>query len=110
LLVEGLEGNFERENGDRIHAGAWPLVSVVFDRQVADWSARYHTLAGTGLASDQIEAIEEAVPAGRVRCVLAAADPDGGETVDDLCEEALKRSAEVYVIPREAMPTPSPIA
>jgi len=111
LLPHGLEGNFERENGDGIHAGAWPIVSEAFGREIAERTARYRELAGTGLASDQIDEIAVAIPAGRVRAMLAASgDRFETEQVDDLCEEALKRNAEVYVIPPDAMPTSSPVA
>jgi Bacterial archaeo-eukaryotic release factor family 7 len=132
LLPEMLEGNYEHVNGDKIHAEAWPIVSAGFERQTAEWVERYRALAGSGLASDDIEAIAMAALSGRVRAVLAAE----GETVwgkldrrtgaltyhdrqigtedddllDDLCEECLKRGAEVYVVPRAVMPTASPIA
>ena len=132
LLPEMLEGNYEHANGDRIHGEAWPLVSAGFERQLAEWAERYRALAGNGLASDDIDAIAVAALGGRVRAVLAAE----GETVwgkldratgrvtyhdrqigaedddllDDLCEECLKRGAEVYEVARAAMPTASPIA
>lgn len=132
LLPEGLEGNYERVNGDQIHEAAWPIVSGAFGRQVGEWVQRYRSMVGTGLASDRLEEIAPAAIGGRVRCMLAAE----GETVwgmldratgavtyherqkgtedddllDDLCEESLKRGAEVYVIPRASMPTESPIA
>src|SRR5262249_23940345 len=111
LLPQGLEGNFERENGDRIHAAAWPIVSQTLAREIAERTARYRELAGTGLASDQIGEIAEAVPAGPVRVMLAASgDRYETQQVDDRCEEALKRNAEVFVIPPDAMPTSSPVA
>ena len=111
LLEPGLDGNFERENGDGIHAGAWPIVSQALGREIAERTERYRELAGTGLASDRIDEIADAIPAGRVRVMLAAAgDRYETEQVDDLCEEALKRHAEVFVIPPDAMPTSSPVA
>ena len=132
LLPEMLEGNYERVNGDKIHAEAWPIVNAGFERQAAEWVERYRSVAGSGLASDDIVAIAQAALSGRVRCVLSAE----GETVwgmldrktgavtyhdrqlsaqdddllDDLCEECLKRGAEVYEVPRAVMPTASPIA
>jgi len=132
LLPEMLEGNYEHVNGDKIHAEAWPIVSAGFERQTAEWVERYRAMAGSGLASDDIDAIAVGALSGRVRAVLVAE----GETVwgrldrvtgkvtyhdrqigaedddllDDLCEECLKRGAEVYEVPRAAMPTASPIA
>ena len=111
LLPQGLDGNFERENGERIHAGAWPIVSEAFGREIKEKTDRYRELAGKGLASDRIDEIAGALPAGRVRVMLAAAgERYETEQVDDLCEEALKRNAEVFVIPPDAMPTTSPVA
>jgi hypothetical protein len=132
LLSEMLEGNYEHANGDKIHAEAWPLVSAGFERQTVEWVERYRALAGSGLASDDMDAIAMATLSGRVRAVLAAdgesvfgkldrrtgaityhdkqLGADDDDLVDDLCEECLKRGAEVYVVPRADMPTASPIA
>jgi hypothetical protein len=132
LLPEMLEGNYEHVNGDRIHAEAWPIVSAGFERQTGEWVERYRALAASGLASDDLDAIAVAALSGRVRAVLAAdgvtvwgkldrrtgnvtyhdrqIGAEDDDLVDDLCEECLKRGAEVYVVPRTAMPTASPIA
>ena len=131
LLEKGLEGNFERENGDKIHAEAWPIVSQAFERQAAEWVDRYRSLESKGLALDRLEAVALATVEGRVRCVLAAedaklsgrfdrangsvarrqpTDPDDGDLIDDISEEAWKRGAEILVLPRGMLPTSSPIA
>jgi hypothetical protein len=132
LLPEGLDGNYERVNAAEIHAEAWPLVSRAFERQTEDWIARYRALAGTGLATDGLDEIARAALGGRVRCLLAAEGEslrgaldratgavthhpkqigsDDDDVLDDICEEALKRGAEVFVIPRASMPTESSIA
>lgn len=131
LLDEGLDGNFERANDADIHAKAWPLVNRAFEREVGVWVDRYRSLAGTGLASDDLDEIAAAAIGGRVRCILAAEGEDlpgrldrvtgridrsearagsDEDLLDDICEESIKRGAEVYTIARTAMPTPSPIA
>lgn len=132
LLPNGIEGNFERSNGERIHAAAWPIVTARFDSEIAAWRDRYGAAAGTGLASDRLEEIAAASVGGRVRCLFAEegatiwgmldrANGDvvlhdrqlhdrDGELVDDVAEEAFARGAEVYLLPRERMPSPSPIA
>ena len=132
LLPEMLEGNYEHVNGDKIHAAAWPIVSAGFERHTAEWVERYRALVGSGLASDDMNAIAIATLSGRVRAVLAAEGEtvwgkldrrtgaityhdrqlgaDDDDLVDDLCEECLKRGAEVYVVSRAVMPTASPIA
>ena len=132
LLPDHLVGNYERANGAQIHAEAWPIVSREFKRQIDEWADRYRELATKGLATDKIEEIAPAAIAGRVDCVLAEegaeiwgvldratgsvlrhakqTGPGEEDLVDDVCEEALKRRSQVYVIPRASMPTPSPIA
>ncbi len=132
LLEPGLDGNFERANGDAIHAAAWPVVNQDFERRVAEWVDRYRSLEPKGLAIDGVAPVAEATVQGRVRCVLASEDgntrgrfdrttgeivanddPAGREDadlLDDICEEAWKRGAEVYVLPRPSLPTGNPIA
>ncbi|HSQ58934.1 MAG TPA: hypothetical protein VLT84_00640 [Acidobacteriota bacterium] len=132
LLPNGIEGNFERSNGERIHAAAWPIVTAHFDVEIAAWRDRYDAAAGTGLASDRLEEVAAAAVAGRVRCLFAEEgatvwgmldrangeimlhdrqlhDRDG-DLVDDVAEEAVVRGAEVYLLPRDRMPSASPVA
>ncbi|HEX5031637.1 MAG TPA: hypothetical protein VFX78_09295 [Candidatus Eisenbacteria bacterium] len=132
LMATMLEGSYEHANGDKIHADAWPIVSAAAPRGFEPWVERYKTSAPSGLASDRIESVAEAVIQGRVSCVLAAEgetvwgildratgsverrerqlDAVDDDLLDDLCEEALKRGGEAFVVPRASMPTASPIA
>jgi hypothetical protein len=131
LLEKGLDGNYERVNGEKIHADAWPIVSHAFERQAVEWVDRYRSLEGKGLALDRLEAVALATVEGRVRCLLAAedaklsgrfdratgsvarrepTDPDDGDLIDDISEEAWKRGAEILVLRRDMLPTSSPIA
>ena len=132
LNPEGLEGNFERVSPEDIHETAWPIATRIFESQIDTWVARYGERAGTGLASDRLEVVAPAAVTGRVRCLLVAEGepvwgilardtgeltrherqegPEDGDVLDDIGEEALKRGADVFVLPREKMPTPSPIA
>ncbi len=132
LHDEGLEGNFERANSENIHAAAWPIVSRIFESQIDTWIARFQERAGVGPVSDRLEEIALAAVTGRVRCLLLVdgepvwgvlgrttgevtrhegqKGPEDGDLLDDIGEEALKRGAEVFVVPRAKMPTPSPIA
>ncbi|HEU4941192.1 MAG TPA: hypothetical protein VFT97_06195 [Candidatus Eisenbacteria bacterium] len=127
-----LEGNYEHVNGDKIHADAWPIVSAAASRGFEPWIERYRTSAASGLATDRIESVAEAVIQGRVSCVLTAEgetvwgvldratgsiekrerqlDAEDDDLLDDLCEETLKRGGEAFVVPRASMPTASPIA
>jgi hypothetical protein len=132
LLEEGLDGNYERSNGDVIHAEAWPIVSRDVERRIAEWMERYRSLSGKGLAVDGVQAVASATVQGRVLCVLASEDGDtwgrldratgqvhvdeastgreDADLLDDICEEAWKRGAEIYVLPRASLPTQKPIA
>lgn len=132
LIDAMLEGSYEHANGDKIHADAWPIVSAAASHVFEPWIERYKTSAPSGLATDRIESVAEAVIQGRVSCVLAAEgetvwgildratgsverrerqlDAADDDLLDDLCEEALKRGGEAFVVPRASMPTASPIA
>ncbi len=132
LLGEGIEGNHERSNGERIHAQAWPIVSRRFAGEIAAWRERYQASVGTGLASDRLEEIAAAAVTGRVRCLLVAEgatvwgvldratggvtlherqrDERDGDLLDDVAEEAYLRGAEVFLVPAGEMPTRQPIA
>jgi len=132
LNPEGLEGSFERANAEEVHKAAWPIVTGIFQSQIDTWVARYEERAGTGLASDALDLIAPAAVTGRVRCLLVAEGetvwgllnrrtgeltrherqegPEDGDVIDDIGEEALKRGADVYELPRAKMPTLSPVA
>lgn len=132
LLPVGLEGNFERSNGEQIHAAAWPHVKRQFDAEIARWIERYRDASGMGLGSAHLEDIAVAAVSGRVRCLLAAEgmtawgildratgsvtrherqeDERDCDLVDEICEEAFRRGAEVLVLRPEEMPTRQPLA
>jgi hypothetical protein len=132
LLADGIDGNFEHTNGEKIHAAAWPLVSRRFDGEVEVWCVRYREAVGSGLAADRIEEIAVAAVTGRVRCVFAAEgkpvwgildratgaigrherqmDQHDGDLVDDIAEEAFLRGAEVFLLPPDRMPSREPVA
>jgi len=132
LMAEGLEGNYERANAERIHAEAWPKVSRVFEARVTACAERYRERTGTGLVSDRLEEIAVAAVTGRVQCLLVAEeesiwgildrttgsierrdaqrDTTDADLLDDVAEEVYKRAGEVYVIPRSSMPVAGPIA
>ena len=132
LLEEQLSGNYERATPERIHAEAWPIVSRVFEARVRRWVERYHQRAGTGLASDRLEEVAPAAVTGRVQSLLVPEDESvwgvldratgairrhdrrqgaqDADVLDDIAEEAYKRGAEVYVVPRASMPAPGPLA
>ncbi len=132
FLDGGLVGNYERANADKIHADAWPIVSRLFEARRNTWMDRYRERAGTGLASDRLEEIGPTAVAGRVQCLFVAEeesiwgildrktgsierreaqkDTEDADVLDDVAEEAYKRGAEVYVLPRASMPGAGPIS
>jgi hypothetical protein len=132
LLEPGLVGNYERASTDKIHADAWPIVSGVLDARRNTWVERFRERQGTGLASDRLEEVAQATAAGRVQCLFVAEeesvwgildrktgsiekreaqkDTEDADVLDDVAEEAFKRGAEVYVLPRPSMPGTGPIA
>lgn len=132
LHPEGLVGSFERAQPEQVHAAAWPIVSRLFGSRVDVWVERYREQKGRGLASDRLEEIGHAAVAGRIRCLLLAEGatifgildrrtggievhgqqkgPEDDDLLDDMGEEALKRGAEVYVVPGSTLPTGRPLA
>jgi len=132
LLAAGIDGNFERSNGEQIHAAAWPIVERHFAEETERWVERYRESVGPGLGSDRLEEVAAAAVRGRVRCVFAAEgttvwgvldretggitihprqlNERDGDLIDDVCEEAYRRGAEVFVLPPDRMPTDQPIA
>jgi hypothetical protein len=132
LHDEGLVGSYERAAARRIHEAAWPVVSRLFASRVEEWAARAGEQMGRGLASDRLEEIAEAAVTGRIRCLLLAEGetiwgvldrtsgrveiharqegPDDADLLDDVGEEALKRGADVFVVPRPRLPTGRPLA
>ena len=132
LLEEHLAGNYERATPERIHAEAWPIVSKVFEARVSTCADRYRRRSGNGLASDRLEEVAAAAVTGRVQCLLVPEeesvrgvldrvtgairrqerrqDTNDADVLDDIAEEAFKRGAEVYVVPRASMPAPGPLA
>lgn len=132
LLADGLEGSFERATPEQIHSAAWPIVGGLFESRVQAWVERYHGLVGRGLASDRLEEIAHASVAGRLRCLLIAEGktifgmldrtsgavrvhdrqmgPEDDDLLDDIGEEALKRGAEVFVVPAPVLPGGGPLA
>ena len=130
LLDDGPDGNFDHANGDMIHAEAWPFVSRERDRRLSERVDQFRSLLPRQLAVDGVQAVAAAVVQGRVRTVLAAEDGNvwgrldratgevtlregstgNPDLLDDICEEAWKRGAEVYVVPRAALPSEEPIA
>jgi hypothetical protein len=104
-------------------------VSQEIDRRVGEWTDRFHSLQGKGLAVDGIQPVASAIVQGRAWCVLASEDksatgrldratgevtlgdgPEAVDLLDDICEEAWKRGAEIFVLPPTSLPTPNPIA
>jgi hypothetical protein len=90
---------------------------------------RFHTAQRNGLASDELAKIAVAAAGARIEAVIVEADhhvtgrldpvtgrmevsdaPDVDDLLDDVGELVLKRGGRTVVVPRDRMPTRSPIA
>lgn len=66
LMDEGITGNPEGISASELHGEAWRIVQPHFQKEQQEAIARYHRLAGTGLASDNMREIVPAAQYGRV--------------------------------------------
>jgi hypothetical protein len=80
-----------RENADQLsaehlHAAAWPIVAEIRDRQTGRAAARFQNLLGTGRASNDLEAVEEAARDGRVETLLLTGQPSCWDRLSGVTE------------------------
>ncbi|MCZ7575284.1 MAG: hypothetical protein M5U01_42585 [Ardenticatenaceae bacterium] len=131
LVDAGIPGNPDRLSAAELHERAWAVMQPIFEKAREDAADRYGALAGTGLTSDELEAILPAAFAGRVDSLFVAVghqrwgrfDPDT-ETVhvhpepepgdEDLLDRAaiqtLLHDGEVYALNEQTLPCDSLIA
>jgi hypothetical protein len=133
IAAESLVGNFDYLSDHEVHAQAVPLAQRIFGQKRSAAAARYRELANTPRASERLDAILPAACRGEVETLfvdcraveLGRYNPTtefisygvGGKTdveVEDLIDrtaaECLLRRADVFAVPRPAMPCNSPVA
>jgi hypothetical protein len=125
LLDEEITGNPEELRPDQLHASALELLEPLLAQKRVDAQARYRQMAGTGLASADLEQVVLAAHHGRVEvlfveqdrqvwgaCDLAAqqvtvhdAEEPGDEDLLDLAAvQSILNGGRVYVVAAEQMP------
>lgn len=70
MIEEGIAGSPDGLREDELHEKAWLLVESIFRKDQENAAARYMELAGTGLASQDIEEIVPAAMQGRVEAIF----------------------------------------
>ncbi|MGH2655531.1 MAG: hypothetical protein ACRDIZ_02330 [Actinomycetota bacterium] len=66
VVEEGISGNPEQLRPEELHRRAWSVVEPLFRRGLQEATARYRELAGTGMASGNLEESVTAADQGRV--------------------------------------------
>jgi hypothetical protein len=77
LVDEVLAANPDAQGPHELHARAWAVVKPRFRQGQQEAAAKYHQLAGTGLASRDPREVVRAAREGRVEVLFAARQPTG---------------------------------
>jgi hypothetical protein len=72
VMDEGLTGNLEGVRTEELRQAAWPIVESLFLEDRRKEAERYRELAGTGLASNQLEVILQAAHDARIETLFTA--------------------------------------
>lgn len=131
LLEQGIAGNPDGLKAEDLHVRAWPIVGPHFERVYWEAAQRIEQDLRAGRGSDRLEEVVPAAHAGKVESLLVAVgvqrwghyDPNNGEVVtspeprlsdQDLLDYAalhtLLHGGDVYAVPPERLPRPSPVA
>ena len=132
LLEEGLAGNYERSAAEELHTLAWPLVRRRMDARLEHVLVTYQRWVSARRAIDDLHEVGRCAVQGRVLDLLVAegqhlwghldrasgelslherqTDHRDDDVLDDLAEAVLLRGGDVFSVPRERMPSASPVA
>lgn len=131
LLREGLQVAPDALALDELRTRTWKAIEPRYLARLSWLVNGFGSAIGTGLASDDPTTVGRAVVAGAVGTLLVEAGrsvggrldrdsgevrfadiaaPDVGDVLDDIAEEALRRGAEVVVVPSERMPVATGLA
>ncbi len=132
LAPEVVDGNLAKASTAELHERAWPIVQRLVGENEQRVIDRYQQLVSKARALDEIRAIAQFAIAGRVSelmldkdaAVYGKMDRANGtvelhgskasaveeDVLDDIAEAVLLRGGEVYSLPRQRMPSKSPIA
>lgn len=131
LVEEGISGNPEHLRPEELHERAWTLVEPLFRRGEQEAAARYRELAGTGMATGDLQEGVAAAHQGRVEVLFVALSEERWGTLDagigritvhdepqpgdeDLLDLAVVRTllggGTVYAPPSDRMPSGTSVA
>ncbi len=123
LLPEAVEGNYERERDEEIHAKAWEIVEPHFKQVQATAKERFAQRHGNGQASSDVREAIQAAAEARIETLFVALDEhqwgrydpqartatlldeqDGEDLLDFAAVQTLLHGGEVYAVPRDEVP------
>jgi len=132
LAPRSVHENLAKATSSELHKRVWPIVQEIAQASEARVLENYQQLVSSARALDEIRALAQFAVAGRVRELLLDKNAvlfgkmdrasgalelhgtRGGvaaeDVLDDIAEAVLLRGGEVYSLPRERMPSKSPIA
>ena len=131
LLDEGIAGNPELLSAEELRQRAWSIVEPRFLRQRQEAENRYHTLAGTGKTSTDLQEVVTAAYDGRIDALFVAAGVQiwgnfnqdersltvheqaekGDVDLSDVCAvRTFLSNGEVFAVEANAVPGGGPIA
>lgn len=133
IMPEGITGSPEHLRPEELQQQAWPIVEPYFRSEIETAIEEYGQGAATGQATDDLAAAVTAANAGRVSRLLLAIDAQawgdydeqtgelrhvqdeqGAEDdlalLDYVAVKVLRKGGVVFVLPKDEMPTDSPVA
>lgn len=132
LAARSVHENLAKASSAELHKRVWPIVQEIARASEERVLERYQQLVSSARALDEIRALAQFAVTGRVRELLLDKDAllygkfdrengalelhgtQGGSAAEDvldgIAEAVLIRGGEVYSLPRECMPTKSPVA
>jgi Bacterial archaeo-eukaryotic release factor family 3 len=132
LAPNPVHENLAKSSTAELHKRVWPIVQEIARENEQRVLEHYQQLVSSARALDEIRALAQFAVQGRVRELLLDKDAvrfgkmdrangalelhgtqgggAGEDVLDDIAEAVLLRGGEVYSLPRECMPSASPIA
>jgi hypothetical protein len=132
LAARSVHENLAKASSAEVHKRVWPIVQEIARGSEQRVLERYQQLVSSARALDEIRALAQFAVTGRVRELLLDKDAvlygkldresgalelhgtQGGtaeeDVLDGIAEAVLIRGGEVYSLPKECMPTKSPVA
>ncbi|GIW92650.1 MAG: hypothetical protein KatS3mg110_0691 [Pirellulaceae bacterium] len=131
LLSEWIPGNAEHWNETVLHQKSWPLVAKLLQQRRTAAVERFRQWHGTGKATDNIREVVPAAATGKVDTLLVyppaqiwgtydeqqnvvhtdgEARPGDDDLVDLAVHQTLAHAGSVIPMPKDEMPTGSPVA